>query len=204
MLKALPTIGHSYSEYIEIEGNDEYHKSTCDICHYNNDKIPHGEPNAENKCPDCGHTLKPAVELKQITIDFTKSNPGIEGNATTSNKELTIDPIKYVYNNTQYYSDGYLMMKSSQSFFANSTAIPGAIVKVTINIRSGASTSAVYYISIGDSSMLSVNASGTSKTGSITSLSATANQSNNYSYFNITQKSSKNGQITKIVIDYYG
>lgn len=100
----------------------------------------------------------------------------------------------------------YLMMcKGKGAYIYNKTAIPGAITSVEITTSTGASGSAVYYVDIFDSAKNSSISSGASLTG-LGSVTVEANEADNKSYFNVTLDAAcnKNGQITKIVINYVG
>lgn len=144
-----------------------------------------------------------APQVETLTIDFTggpvAQNFGISTEAGSTGT-FDYSNVTFAYNNVKAYS-GYAMLCKSSSYICNTTAIPGVITKIEITTTNGASGSSVYYLNLSKSANDSELASGDKLTG-IGSLAVEATAEDGYSYFNVTQKSSKNGQIAKIVITY--
>lgn len=145
---------------------------------------------------------KSKVEVQTLTIDFSGSTAADFGISTSagSTGNFEYSGVTFAYNNVQAYA-GYAMLRSSSAYICNTTAIAGTITKVEVTTTNGASTSAEYYLDLFTSATVSVITSGEKLTGK-GSLVVEADVSQGYSYFNITQKSKKNGQIAKIVITY--
>lgn len=144
----------------------------------------------------------------KLVFDFSAAAPegAADKDTWTADKsavrEITVSGIKLAYFNS--YASGYsgkyfMMLASSEAYIANTTAINGTITKIVITVPDGSSGKAVYYCNIGESAMSAVTASGTTQTGAG---EFTVTATNGGSFFNITQKSSKNGQIAKIEVYY--
>lgn len=140
-----------------------------------------------------------STELQTITLDFSAGYADIVSTADASNvKEFVADGVTYSYLNAQQNS-GYLFLKSKSGFIANKTAINGTIKKIEVTTTSGGSGSAMYYAQIFTEAKLEAHTDGTSQKGNGT---LTVESTEGGSFFNISQVSSKNGQIAKIVIYY--
>lgn len=138
-------------------------------------------------------------EVKTITIDFSAGYNDIVTTADANNaKDVVIDGVTYTYLNSQQ-NTGYLFMKKSTGYFANKTAINGTIKKIEVITTNGGSNSAVYYAEILTEAKLESQKTGKSQTGNGT---LTVESTTGGSFFNVTQASSKNGQIAKIIITY--
>ncbi|MCH5152054.1 MAG: hypothetical protein J1F65_05310 [Clostridiales bacterium] len=147
--------------------------------------------------------------LKTLVIDLTSTASGIVAKAdvsTTEVKETVINGITLKYLNC-HQNSGYAMFNTANSWLANDTPINGTIVKVEIAINTGSSGSAVYYITIGTEKILETKTTGATATqtglGTTNSLVAEVSEQNGGSYFNVSQSSSKNGQIKTITVSYY-
>jgi len=140
-----------------------------------------------------------STELQTITLDFSAGYADIVSTADASNvKEFVADGVTYSYLNAQQ-NNGYLFLKSKSGFIANKTAINGTIKKIEVTTTSGGSGSAMYYAQIFTEAKLEAHTDGTSQKGNGT---LTVESTEGGSFFNISQVSSKNGQIAKIVIYY--
>ena len=139
--------------------------------------------------------------LKTITIDLSSTTSGI-GSTTNSTtvESVIIGGLTYKYLNCKQNS-GYLMVYAT-GFFANSTAIPGNIVKIDVAINSGASTATNYSVSFGNAEMAENKILSTPTYTGNSDFSASTDEANGYSFFNITA-SNKNGQIKTITVSYY-
>ena len=138
-------------------------------------------------------------EVKTITIDFSAGYNDIVTTADANNaKDVVIDGVTYTYLNSQQ-NTGYLFMKSRTGYFANKTAINGTIKKIEVITTKSGSGSAVYYAEILTEAKLESQKTGKSQTGNGT---LTVESTTGGSFFNVTQASSKNGQIAKIIITY--
>lgn len=138
-------------------------------------------------------------EVKTITIDFSAGYNDIVTTADANNsKDVVIDGVTYTYLNSQQ-NTGYLFMKSRTGYFANKTAINGTIKKIEVITTKSGSGSAVYYAEILTEAKLESQKTGKSQTGNGT---LTVESTTGGSFFNVTQDSSKNGQIAKIIITY--
>lgn len=144
----------------------------------------------------------------KLVFDFSAAAPEGAADKDTWNadktavREITVNGIKLAYFNS--YAAGYngkyfMMLASNEAYIANTTAINGTITKIVITVPDGSSGKAVYYCNIGESAMSAVTASGTTQTGAG---EFTVTATNGGSFFNITQKSNKNGQIAKIEVYY--
>ena len=187
------------------------HTLKCNDCDHTETSTEHTYDQADGSCA-CGAT-KAVAALKTLTIDFTASIEGIgKSSSDKTTGTFTLDSITYNCSNLYQAKNGnsyYLMLYGKNSFVANDTEWSGAITKITATVRSGASSSAAYALKL-STSKLSSALSSTSESNKVTytgggehNIVITAEQSSNFTYFNLTQTSSKNGQITKIVIEYY-
>ena len=219
-------IPHNFTSYTPIDGGKQ-HNAYCADCEENiaQDHKINGYTKKDNGkhdayCTDCAKNIEQdhsygsdnkcacgdekIVEPSKLVIDFKTKNSSIPSAASSS--PFTFNNMEFACSNLYQTGSGtnnYIMLKAANSFIANKTAVNGSIVKIEVLINSQASTSAEYYVGLYANAQTSAQTNGTYSKGAGQTITVEADKSAGFSYFNITQASSKNGQIVSITISYY-
>ncbi len=147
-----------------------------------------------------------------IAFDFTASYSGVNASGSVTKNELYETTSDFNSTYTFYYincysGSGYLMCgskaKGAASLFANKTAMPGDIVRVTITPSSGCSTSASWKLSTGTSAFTTALSTGNKTSTGKNAFYYEPTTTTNIRYFGVTSSStSYNGQIASISVTY--
>ena len=185
----------------------------CDVCGFKCDHTLNAgdtcnncgfvAPNQEPVDPNPGEGEQEKVE-KTLTLSF-KNDYGISTGSYVSG-EFTTDGVTFGYSCLKSYkSNSYVMFEGKKdSMIYNTTAIPGKITKLEVTTSGGISTSAIFNIGLFSSKQSTYISSGTQLKGQNKTVTLTGTEADNYCYFNISnlKTTTKNGQITSIVITY--
>jgi len=138
------------------------------------------------------------------TIDFTNIGSGLTD--TSSSGQTTVNKYKFNYGECKKQGSAALLAKGSSggtSFFSNSTAMPGNIVSVKVDINSGAAGKTTYHCAFSTTECKSRYITGSTAVNITGGNSHTYNCSvSNAKYFCVALGNNNNGQVLNIHVTY--